>query len=357
MSGSVVGPGSPTFASAPPRGCNAPLRIYSDRAYLPGGSRPLPLLRPFWNCDDEEDGPLNVGRFAEYYRSAHQHFRLTSIEEADAVVYPAEWVTGEPNPLALKLAELARRHGKPVLIMCISDADEPIEVPGTIVFRTSLRASRRLPNEFAMPCWSVDFRVTYGQAKPNILPKPARPTVGYVGYVDYLAGRTGLHTLVRALRCRSSHPGASLRGRAVRSLLRSPRVDARIVVRGGGLTGLATYEQRLEYANNMLDNAYALACRGRGNYSYRLYEAMSCGRIPVFVDSDCVLPYDHYVDWREFMVWVPARGAHRVADRVADMHESLSDDQFLGMQTRSRAVYDSWVSPRGFYANLWRCLG
>ncbi len=333
------------------------MQIFADPSWLPTGAKPLPLLRPLWNCVEPEASFLNAGRFDEYYQVADKLFVLSTIDECDFVLYPAEWNPQRPDSRIHEVASLARGRGKPMVVMSIHDSDDPIPVDSAIVFRTSLYASRRLPNEHALPCWSVDFMAAYGQGKPRVLPKLPRPTIGYVGYVDFLPGRTVAHTLVRAFRSRkAAHIGAVLRGRAVRSLLSSPGVEARVVVRAGGLTGLATMEQRLEYAHNMFDNAYALVCRGGGNYSYRLYEVLSCGRIPVVIDSDCVFPFDKYIDWDQCILRVPASQASHLATVLTKLHEAMSEREFQHRQLQARRIYDEWIKPRAFYSNLWRLL-
>jgi len=49
--------------------------------------------------------------------------------------------------------------------------------------------------------------------------------------------------------------------------------------------------------------------------SYRLYEALCCGRIPVFIDTDCVLPYDFMIDWKKYFVWVDQSELPLIAEK------------------------------------------
>lgn len=59
---------------------------------------------------------------------------------------------------------------------------------------------------------------------------------------------------------------------------------------------------------------YVLCARG-GDFSYRLYETLSYGRIPVFVDTDCVLPYDSEIKWKDYCVWVDEKEVNRIGER------------------------------------------
>ena len=75
-------------------------------------------------------------------------------------------------------------------------------------------------------------------------------------------------------------------------------MDTNIVLRpsfyGGAAGGDpdAQLQARTGYVENLVASDYVLCARGAGNFSYRLYETLSCGRIPVFVDTDCVLPHE-----------------------------------------------------------------
>ena len=51
------------------------------------------------------------------------------------------------------------------------------------------------------------------------------------------------------------------------------------------------HPSRLEFVNNILGSDYTVCMRGGGNFSVRFYETLSLGRIPVFIDTDCLLPW------------------------------------------------------------------
>jgi hypothetical protein len=106
----------------------------------------------------------------------------------------------------------------------------------------------------------------------------------------------------------------------------------------------------------MMDSDYVLCSRGFGNYSYRLYESLACGRIPVFVDTDCVLPYDFVIDWKRYCVWVDQSDLDSIPDRVAEFHDDLSPQQFEDLQLECRRLWEKWLAPEGFFAQFARHL-
>ena len=61
---------------------------------------------------------------------------------------------------------------------------------------------------------------------------------------------------------------------------------------------LLAEEARGQYIDNILKSDLSLAVRGDANISCRFYEILSLGRVPLFVDTDCVLPMENVVDYK-----------------------------------------------------------
>jgi hypothetical protein len=125
-------------------------------------------------------------------------------------------------------------------------------------------------------------------------------------------------------------------------------------INAGNVDARAMQKVRREYVENMVESDYILCARGAGNFSYRLYETLSCGRIPVFIDTDCVLPYEFAIDWRDYVVWVDERDVDNVAERVVEFHERLSEQEFRELQQECRRLWETHIAPQGFFANFHR---
>ena len=114
---------------------------------------------------------------------------------------------------------------------------------------------------------------------------------------------------------------------------------------------------RREYVQNMVDSDYVLCARGGGNFSYRLYETLSCGRIPVFVDTDCVLPLESAIDWKGTCVWVDESDLNEIGSRVAAFHAALTPAEFADRQRACRRLWETHLSPQGFFAHFHEHFG
>jgi hypothetical protein len=240
------------------------------------------------------------------------------------------------------------------------------------VFRTSLYRSRRAANEYALPAWSEDFLTAYLNGTIPIRKKSPRPAVGFCGFAAPLIGSwarnfarwgAGLVRLRDGATNPFVRPGHAVRLSAMKLLSQTPEIDTNFVVREfffgaaksePGPSESTTQRLRREYVRNIVDTDYTLCVRGAGNFSYRLYETLSCGRIPIFVDTDCVLPYDSLVDWKRYCIYIEERDLSRIGRIVANFHASLSDQAFEAMQVECRKFWEDGISPEGFFRNFHR---
>ena len=333
------------------------MRIFFDEAWLPPGAEPVVALYPFLRPEGEDDDGPTASRYDRWLAHGREVLERVSLEDAEAAIFPAKWehVAGRPDAEQVAAAAAAggrQRPAFPLAVFFWSDSTEPVELPGAVVFRTSLTRSGRRTGEHAMPAWSEDLvDVHLGGSLPN--------GRGASGRRSASAASPGRRRFVRAWRdsLRGPSPHAA-RDRALRLLEASPAVDTNIVLRpsfyGGAAGGEpdAQLQARTGYVENLVASDYVLCARGAGNFSYRLYETLSCGRIPVFVDTDCVLPHEESIDWHSLCVWVDESELDEIGERVAAFHASHDDRSFRELQQECRRVWLDRLSPEGWFGHL-----
>jgi hypothetical protein len=214
----------------------------------------------------------------------------------------------------------------------------------------------------------------YLNARLPVRQKQPRPSVGFCGYAGPLGPAKALTPIrlpvgrrlkriltdvVDTIGLRKTH---AVRGRALSVLARSKLVDTRFIIRNDFLGPTVISEKsgnaaaarhiRQEYVDNIVDADYTLCARGMGNYSIRLFETLACGRIPIFIDTDCPLPYDFMVDWNSYVVWVKERDIDHIDTILAEYHASLSAADFAERQYQCRQLWESVLSPAGFFTNF-----
>lgn len=340
------------------------ITIYTDRSFLPEGKKYTTLLFPFWGNPETDKNDADNGRFDQYTAVGKDFFSLTDNPLlADYFLLPYEFSFLANDMLMSKqLDELAKEHNKKVLVFFNSDSNQDIPMENAIVFRTSFFKSSRKTNEFALPGWSIDFMKFKDKNKNTSNSKPKMPSISYCGYIDYLRYSEvfSLIKLIKKIKNRfesADEIGPTIRGKAVRALLKDNKVNTNFIIRKGfWAPGMDKKQARKEYIDTIFSSDYALVARGAGNFSYRLYEVLSCGKIPVFINTDSVLPFEHLIDWKKYTVWIDEKDISSIGTRLVSFHNQISDKEFLELKENCRRLYEEWVSPTGFFSNLYKCL-
>jgi hypothetical protein len=150
----------------------------------------------------------------------------------------------------------------------------------------------------------------------------------------------------RGIRMTCCYP---LRVDAMQVLERDSRIKTDFI--GRGTTGLqpgVQGDRRYQFLDNLQRNAYALCVRGADNYSWRFYEALSLGKIPILIDTDCMLPWEDEIPWDQFIVRVPSTRLQELPDRLWEWHSRLSPSEFCDLQRQLRLLFER-LTPTRFY--------
>lgn len=96
-------------------------------------------------------------------------------------------------------------------------------------------------------------------------------------------------------------------------------------------------ERRLRFAEIMFRSSFVLCPRGHGTSSFRLYETLSAGRVPVIIADAWVPPPGP--SWDEFSIRWPE-------SQVGDLPRYLAEREHeaAGMGARAREAYHEWFS-------------
>jgi hypothetical protein len=361
------------------------LRVFAPKEYLRDGLQAVPLLDPFCESpryDPEANWALTSD---EYCRRAPEWFEIVRSEtEADVAVFPVDWdevLRGRVGAGdAERFLRRAKSAGIPALIFFCTDAPLEVDWPDhAVVLRIAISRSKRKPMERIIPQWSRDYFATVFGRELRVREWREKPVIGFCGFAPPLglaAGKRRAKEIVRlwAHRCGlwrffSSRMAHAARARALMRLARSPGIETNFRIRPesafdnpigaflpGGTVEAADVRRR-EFAENIAGSDYVLCARGWANCSIRFYEALSLGRIPVLIDTDCALPWEREIDWEQHCVRVPERDLKRVGERVLEFHRRHDPASFGERQRACRRLYEEWLSPEGFFGNLHRLVG
>jgi len=113
---------------------------------------------------------------------------------------------------------------------------------------------------------------------------------------------------------------------------------------------------KLEFLNNIQNSDFTLCIRGTGNFSARIYEALALGRIPVFVNSGCLLPLSQEIDWREYCVWVEEPDIRMIDKIIEKYYANLDQDEFRQKQISCRKLWVEKLSFSGFFNDFYKLI-
>ena len=324
----------------------------------------------FFGADsDRESFPiaaaLNIGkkeafigadnsRYYRLYEEAPKRWKATSADEADLLVYPYPYSDSDEVSEAVKLGKSLK---KPCILFELSDSVQPCEVSYGLVCRNSIEKSTIKPCERAFPAFSDDV-VAQSDSIPSPITKIPKPSVSFCGFVGSPYKRLFYRLQNRAQKVR----GLSLREESMRRLEKDRRITTDFIRRTafwGGALGRnkkpspeSRLKVRQEYLQNMANSPYVLCLRGAGNFSYRFYETLSMGRIPLFINTDCALPFENSIDWKRHVVWIEEDEISQLADKLLAFHESISESDFLKLQSENRKLWEDYLRPVEAYEQL-----
>jgi len=346
---------------------NTPLDIWINEDLLLPDLRPVPLLMhltppdtnpeiQFWNLlRDKLPDLVKIHRF-------------TNLADAGQIVLIPHFIS---SYYILKKEAQLNKFRRQVLgskrtLVTFANTWDFYSYQGEIFFSTSTYRDKK-EKSIPMPLWLYDL----GE-KVN-MPKPSIPTVGFVGNVEYpsrinslilryikfsdsmvnwMAGNLFVNRNLNLGRRRLI--ARLVRKKVINEVRKAKNLQASLIERKGDFFVLPVEErnrQRAEYIENIENNAYILTMRGDDNGCYQLWEVMSAGRIPVFIDTNRSLPELRGMKWEDFCVIVPFSEVHRIGDYIQAFHDKLSDDDFAEACRKSRAAFDQLL-PHNFVLRI-----
>lgn len=350
---------------------NSGLKIYTDLSKFEQRNHKNlnPILSFHWSGLDSSEIPDGKNN------PASPITLTTEPEEADYFVLPMFWsyyLWNDKAKLkeALELAKLARKHGKQVIVWYKGDLIPVIPFENSILFLPGMLKSNLQPNQRACPVFVNDPAPVFGRDRILYREKNDKPSIGFCGYASINAVKF-LWSVVRGIQLNAASrfgkyeykgvpivPATITRARALNLLARHSSVETRFVIRDKFYDkqiqkkSLSVSDASETFYSNIYDTDYTLCLRGYGNWSYRFYETLACGRIPVFIDTDCVLPLDSVIDWKKYCVWIDKSELKQIGEKIMDFHASLSPADFVEKQIACRRLWEEHLTLEGFMNNI-----
>lgn len=103
-------------------------------------------------------------------------------------------------------------------------------------------------------------------------------------------------------------------------------------------------ERRKRFAEVLLESSFVLCPRGAGTSSFRLYEVLAAGRVPVIIADDWVPPQGP--DWNSFAIRWPESQIEELPGELQRREGQATD-----MGLRARRAFETWFASDTAFTN------
>jgi hypothetical protein len=262
-----------------------------------------------------------------------------------------------------KLIQLVKSTKQYLVLFYYRDPEVFYNYENVIFFQTSGRKSQKPLNVFGLPAFCNDVLAYLDTNVIQLRTKQNTPSVSFQGlsaplklsFRDNLANsfNKNFKVILGNRQIPIYYPdGYLIRRQAMLNLKSNKAIKCDFVTNATKENFATEQEYKLSFIQNMLSCDYGLCVRGFGNYSYRLYEVLSMGRIPVFVNTDCILPFEGFVQWGSHMLEVQESELNDIDKKLLEYHASIHPDDFLQKQLDNRNLWEEYLSFSGFFKKL-----
>lgn len=346
------------------------IKIHTQTQHYDPGFRGelIDILKPFIG---KPESYSNDQRIKEYGISSNEYEITDNLEDSDLAILPMSW-NFYRNTKKMKLAEQfvisSAQFGK--LVVSWVTGDFGVDVPfhdNLIVFRANGYRSKLPENHYGIaPFFQDPLQSIY--SRTEIIPKKWKPspTIGFCGQAKGSLFQYGwgiTRTIIRNLKYAAGispfQPHSILpnplwlRAQTLSLVESDSRLEANFIkrtkYRAGAITKELIERTTREFYNNMVESDYIICVRGGGNFSVRLFETLAMGRIPVFVDTDCLLPFSNIIKWDNHLLWIPYNQLNKIGSLIHEFHNKLSSDEFLDLQSKNRKIWEEKLRLHSFF--------
>jgi hypothetical protein len=245
----------------------------------------------------------------------------TNIENCDFIYHPHKINCSSDIENLITLSE---QYNKKILLLYNDDDGSIFNFKNSILFRTSLFKSNKPQNYLSLPAFCNDLKI---EEKKIIREKNDLPTIGFCGAI--------------------THP---IRKQIIEEINKLG-FPTNFIVRdnfwGGDVWGSKV---RSEYINNTLNSDIVICLRGAGNFSYRFYETLCLGRIPLVVDTDLVFPFEDFINYNERIIKINNNKLENLSNDILLFWNGIQN--YKSFQEDTINFWEKNLSPMGFINNL-----
>ncbi len=319
-------------------------------------------IRAYWG-----DGTKEWSKWSDDFLFYKDYFKIVeNTIESDVGFLPLTlnyYVKNNKLSLVDNMADLMEKNNQSLYVWVDGDLSINYYHANCIFIKYFGDSTMQLKNEIIQPGdMKKDLLYEYYGGRLKKREKSDFPVIGFDGIANYpnskLIGtilKNSLHhasykLLNEKIKPEPIFPFLLKRKRILAQLKKSNNLKTNFKIRSSFAPGtLGRDDQaRKEFITNIIDSDYTFCFRGAANYSLRFYETLCLGRIPLFINSNCILPFQDKVDWKNIICWVDEDHIDHLVEKIQDYHQSMTNHQFIERQEYCREIWENYLSKEGF---------
>lgn len=251
----------------------------------------------------------------------------STIDECDYVLLPPTDVFYNRYRILYEYKEYiktAKKLNKKIIFFLGCDSDKPFYDDGKLgyIFRSSGFLSESSNNVFGLPTINCDvFDNTF-------LPK--KLSISFCG----------------------NFTSSKIRSDVINILSEKISDNCNFILRTDWCGTLISGNPKKEYFQNLKENLYCLCVRGGGNFSFRLGETFMMGRIPILIDTDCILPFENLIPYEKNCIRIPEKNINNIVEIIQNYHNSHSEEELLKIQKENRNIWENYFLPSNAFNHI-----
>ena len=290
---------------------------------------------------------------------------VKDLNAADCIILPYTWnyyINKEKKSIAYEMVDIAKKNNIKIFICVTGDFFYSLPNMDHIIgLFTSPYKSLMKNNSISLPIIITDKYSQLSLNKFQINNYSSIPTIGFCGHVE----KKILFSIIKLIKLIIQNllfyfnisnkysgpiiPATVLRKKILDTIERSNIVRSNFIRRSKYAGGVSKNHKSIEYIRkefnqNILESDYTLCIRGTGNFSARFYETLSLGRIPVFINTNCQLPYENLIEWKKHVVWIEFNEITKIDQKVNLFHSKLNNKTFVQLQKQNRRLWEEYFS-------------
>lgn len=259
----------------------------------------------------------------------HNIMYVNKVEKCDIIVFPYKF----PHPNTCNYIDdqnfnylnlLSKEHKKPLWCFYNDDDDTKFNIESNVtLFRTSFYKTLKQNNEYGLPSFSNDhFNFNFTM---NI-------SIGFCG--DSSHGR-----------------------KKYLDMLNDSDIQTNFIFRKGHFAPEISDKTIAikQYFKNIENNLFVFCYRGGGNFSYRFYETLMMGRIPILINTDCLIPFEKIIKTEQVGIFIDEQ---QILNNKINLIKEIKNyiekykNKFINIQENNRKIWEKYLSPIGFLNNI-----